>query len=932
MFLKDISNEIIRTHGNNLARIAIIFPNKRASLWMNDFLLEAAGGKDVFAPQYFSISEFFQKHSDLVLADHIQLVSILHKSYCKITGEKQSLDQFYAWGEILLSDFDNVDKSLADAEDLFRNISDIHEMDTIDYLNDEQKALLERFFNAFTRDHESKIRQKFIALWNHLLDIYTDFKDTLTSQHIAYEGMLYRDVVERISSDDFTLDHYYAIGFNQLLKCEEKLFLCLSGKFSMKNDEASIKTVCPDAKITIIQSLTDDLQTRYIEHWLKENNRIKDDRRTAIVLCDEHLLPSAVYGLPNEAETVNITAGFPLSETQPASYVATLLELLTEGLTKDRLNFRTAYRRNLEGHPMYKYAAEAFKENMSAKDLCSSVSSILSFLEKSISCLAINARKEGLIAVVKKEEEKAEEKAKEKAKQNGNGLMAEAIFRVYNIVNRLKTLHNSGYLDIEPVTLARLFKQILLTMTVPLHGEPAKGIQIMGVLETRNLDFDHILMLSCNEGIMPKGGSDASTIPYAIKKAFELNTSDDRTNIFAYYFYRLLKRCKDVTLVYNASGNETSPGEMSRFLLNLIVNNSDQINRTSLQTDFQSHTKQPQSQSITSSELHDFIESKRHGYLSPTAINKYMGCEKSFYYQYYRNLREEKDEEDEMDAETFGSFFHSAAEDFYTKFIGKTITKDMLERYVKKPALLEPHINKALDETRKKVYGDNVPFETSGMELLLKSVVRKNLERLLKNDMKFCPFTIVSLESKHYKKFSVDTAEGNISLSIGGIVDRLDRITTDDGKEILRVVDYKTGTDHSDIGKKPQKKKDGEDNTTKIVEVADIFNNKILGSGYYRQTCLYSAAISNNSTTNPKHLPVAPALYYIRNKALGSTVKFDPIIKINGEQITDITSIEAEYESELLKVLQQMFSKLTFDIPEDLTTCSKCPYAELCME
>lgn len=872
---------------------------------MNDYLVEAAEGNPVFAPHYYSISEFFQKHSRYTLADHIQLVSILHKSYCRITGEKQTLDQFYAWGEILLADFDNVDKSLADAEQLFHNISNIHIYDSIDYLTEHQKELLEHFFHSFTRNHESVIQQKFIALWNNLLDIYSDFKSQLTSLGLAYEGMLYRDVVENIGYEDFPLEAYYIVGFNQLLKCEEKLLLILSDKLRIQNDEASIHTVNPEAKITIAQSLTDDLQARFIENWLKENNRITAGRKTAIVLCDEHMLPSAVYGLPNNVGPVNITAGFPVTESQPASYISTLLELYTDGISKDGKRFRTSFLRNLQGHPLYKYAIPIAENDVVQQK--SSV--ILSHLEQAITAIAIGTAD---------------------GDSTADQMLHEATFRVHNIITRLKTLSEQDMLDIEPVTLARLYKQIILTATIPFHGEPAKGIQVMGVLETRNLDFDHILMLSCNEGSMPKGESDTSVIPYAIKKAFSLSTSDDRTNIFAYYFYRLLKRCKDVTLVFNASSSDTSPGEMSRFLLNLIVNNSKQINRISLQTDFLSKTAQPRPVEITNEELNSYIEKRKEQGISPSAINTFFRCQKMFYYQYYRNLREENDEEDTMDDAAFGTFFHNAAEDFYHQFVGTTITTSQLEKYIKNPDLLMPHINRALVKTQHELYGENTFIETSGMEHLLKTIVEKNLHRLIVNDQKFCPFSIVSLEQKYYKTYTVDTPFGNATVRVGGAVDRLDMVN-DGTQQIIRVVDYKTGADHSDIGKVPSKQTEKENNT-RILSVADIFNNKISGSNYYRQTCLYSIAISENSVVNPKHLAVAPALYYMRNKAIGvKDDKYDAIIKINGSPLTDISTVKAEYEAELQKVLHQIFTTFTFDVPEDITTCKNCPYAELCM-
>ncbi len=899
MFLKEISKDIIKNNGNNLAKVAVIFPNKRASLWMNENLLEAADGAPVLAPQYFSISDFFQKHSELTLADHILLVSMLHKSYCKVTGENQTLDKFYAWGEILLSDFDNVDKSLADASQLFRNISGLHEMDSIDYLNDEQKELLERFFRSFTRDHETNLQQKFIALWNNLLDIYNDFRRQLMTLGLAYEGMLYRDVVEKASYEDFPLKRYYVIGFNQLLKCEEKLLLILADKVEIRSDEASIKTVNPDAKITIAQSLTDDLQARYIEKWLKENDRIKAGKKTAIVLCDEHLLPSAVYGLGlPEGVNVNITAGFPLAETQPASYIATLLELYTEGLTRDGRNFRSSFRRNLEGHPLHKYVIPSLPLSP-----CQSTASILAALETTIISIARNVNSDKSIST----------------DDYGTVLLSEAVFRVYNIITRLKSLHEENCLDIEPITLARLFKQIMLSATVPFHGEPARGIQIMGVLETRNLDFDHILMLSCNEGKMPQGDSDTSVIPYSLKKAFSLNTSDDRTNIFAYYFFRLLKRCKDVTLVYNASSSDTSPGEQSRFLLNLIVNNSAQINRIALHTNFFSQTLLPRPVEVTDEELAEYIESRKQKGISPSAINTFFRCEKLFYYQYYRNLRENnEDAEDEsLDAAAFGIFFHNTAEEFYGKFKGEIVTADMLKTYISNPELLDPFISLALQKTRDSIYGDGVAIDSGGMEFLLKSIVSNYMKRMLVNDSKFCPFTIVSLENRYFKSYSVDTPIGNVNVRVGGAVDRLDMVN--DGETRLRVVDYKTGTDHL--------------SKVKISSVEEMFDEDKEGSGYFRQACIYSIALSESQEANPKRLPVAPALYYIRNKNVGSKDEiYDPVLQLNGTSLKSIDTIKADFEQHLNEVLHEILNKKTFGVAKDQSVCANCPMAELCME
>ncbi|MCF0203663.1 MAG: PD-(D/E)XK nuclease family protein, partial [Bacteroidaceae bacterium] len=431
------------------------------------------------------------------------------------------------------------------------------------------------------------------------------------------------------------------------------------------------------------------------------------------------------------------------------------------------------------------------------------------------------------------------------------------------------------------------------------------------------LDFDHILMLSCNEGVMPKGSSDTSVIPYNIKKAFALNTSDDRTSIFAYYFYRLLKRCKDITLVYNASGSDTSPGEMSRFLLSLLVNNPEQISRISLQTQFYAHTRQPQPQDKLPEELHDYIERRKEKGVSPSAINTYMRCEKSFYYQYFRRLSEERDEDDTIDAASFGIFFHAAAEEFYRPLIGRQITSAALRHFIDNDRLLDPFIDTALQKTKAELYGERNNIDSGGMELLLKSIVKQYLKRLLKNDALNAPFSVVSLEQDYHTQYTINTPEGEITLNIGGNVDRLDRVTGSTGRDTLRVVDYKTGPDHT---------------KTSIKTVADMFDDKIKGAGYYRQTCLYSLALSNDCQANPDHLPVAPALYYIRNKDVGGDEYHNPMLTLDGQPIDNIATIKAEYEEHLMDVLKEIFNKSTFDVAEDQSVCAYCPFVEMCQK
>ncbi|MCF0120263.1 MAG: PD-(D/E)XK nuclease family protein, partial [Oscillospiraceae bacterium] len=441
--------------------------------------------------------------------------------------------------------------------------------------------------------------------------------------------------------------------------------------------------------------------------------------------------------------------------------------------------------------------------------------------------------------------------------------------------------------------------------------------------ETRNLDFDHLLLLSCNEGIMPKGGSDISVIPYNVKKAFGLNTADDRTNIYAYYFYRLLKRCPDVTLVYNAGSSETSPGEMSRFLLDLIVSVPGQIRRKAIGTYHSSRTKLPQEQEKTAADLERYLSTLRH--LSPTAINLYMRCQKQFYYKYFRGLQEEKDEEDSMDAAAFGSFFHNTAEDFYSKFVGVSLDRAMLQPYIDKPALLEPHINRALEKTKAELYKEGAAsIESGGMEELMKSIVKSYMRRLLRNDQQFAPFTIIGLEQTFYEQISIPNAGAPLkgqTIEIGGAVDRLDLVTDSLGRQTLRVVDYKSGTDKSHV---------------KMADMDDIFSTpdgrtEKDGSDYYRQTILYSLAVSSTRARQGEPAyPVAPALYYIRNGKLGSEEAYDPTLSLGGKPITDVEQLREDFEQRLHSVVHDIFTRETFKTAADPTACSTCPFAGIC--
>ena len=359
-FLRYVAEDIIRKYGTNLSRTAVVFPNKRASLFLNEQLARIAQ-RPIWSPAYITISELFRQQSSLQVADPIKLVCDLHKSFCQETGSDETLDKFYGWGQLLISDFDDIDKNMVDANRVFANLRDIHELDDLSFLTEEQRQLLRHFFSHFTEEHETELKQRFLNLWSHFADIYHDFNQRLAQQGLAYEGALYRSVCDSVCNcstatnitQAFPYDRYLFIGFNLLQKVEQQLFTALQKEGKAKfywdfdqyymqrheagryiaqylqyfpneldnTDEEIYQNFHRPKDIRYIAAPTEHVQARYVSSWLRQHERYQDGRRTAIVLCDESLLPTVIHCLPNETEKVNITTGYPLAQTPIASFI-----------------------------------------------------------------------------------------------------------------------------------------------------------------------------------------------------------------------------------------------------------------------------------------------------------------------------------------------------------------------------------------------------------------------------------------------------------------------------------------------------------------------------------------------------------------------------------------------------------------------------------
>lgn len=518
------------------------------------------------------------------------------------------------------------------------------------------------------------------------------------------------------------------------------------------------------------------------------------------------------------------------------------------------------------------------------------------------------------------------------AKDLNDPLFHESLYRTYTLLNRLQELITSGDLEVDTITLERLIQQLIQTTSIPFHGEPAEGIQVMGVLETRNLDFDHILVLSCNEGKIPKGVNDSSFIPYSLRKAYGLTTVENKVAIFAYYFHSMLQRAHDITLTYNNATEDGQSGEMSRFMLQLMVESQHPIVRKTLIAG-QKPLRPAYDEEPKTEEVMKVLDDVRM--LTPTFLNTYQRCQKQFYYKYVKGLLEPDEiDEDEVDNRIFGNIFHRAAELFYYGFASKSdiqtdekgkqqlirpivITADILDQAMKDKMLVDRLVDQAFREELFKVGNNDYHPKYNGLQLINKEVIASYLRQLISIDRRQTPFTIIGMELVVSDTLNVNTSRGEKQFKIGGFIDRLDAISPISNiSERIRVIDYKTGRAQ----------------TTHPKDIDEMFSATPQAlskhTDYYLQAFLYSMIIKNSKRYNSAQDPVSPGLLFIQN---AGAEDYDPTLKLGREKIEDITPYEEDFMAHLRSLIADIYNPALPLRPTcDKKRCEYCPYAGLC--
>ena len=954
-FLKLVAADLYKHTEGNLAHTAVVFPNKRAGLFFNEYLAQESDSP-IWSPAYVSISELFRSLSPWEVGDPVKLVCELYKIFRRETQSTETLDDFYFWGEMLISDFDDADKNRVDTDKLFSNLQDLRNiMDDYTFIDDEQEEAIRQFFQNFSIERRTALKERFISLWNVLGNIYKGFRESLASQNIAYEGMMYRHVIEHLDVDKLPYEKYVFVGFNVLNKVEHTLFTQLkdAGKavfywdydeFYMKENRQAVtheagefirrnlrdfpsplsgelfKNLSKPKEVHYIASSTENAQARYLPQWIR-NNLTTPEKETAVVLCNEALLQPVLHSLPAEVKHVNITMGFPLSQTPVYSFLIALLELHTHGFNfkSGRYTFQSVvtllkhpYTRQLTGQ------AELLEKELTRNNRFYPLPGELGkdeFLTRLFTPLSGN-----LNLCIRLSETLQQVASIYQANTSGtedtdafNQLYRESLFKAYTTINRFRTLIEEDELTVQSETFRRLLVKVLSATNIPFHGEPAIGMQVMGVLETRNLDFRHLVLLSVNEGQLPKSGGDSSFIPYNLRKAFGMTTIEHKIAVYAYYFYRLLQRAERITLMYNTSSDGLNRGEWSRFMLQFLIEWPHPITRQFLEAGQSPQGTSPITVEKTSDVMRRMqslfdVRANPKAKFSPSALNYYLDCPLKFYYRYVAGLSAPDEVSAEIDSATFGSIFHYAAEHIYKDLTthGKVINKEALETLLRNEVKLQDYVDTAFKKLFFNVPQNEKP-EYNGVQLINSAVIARYLKQLLQNDLRYAPFTFIASEMEVDEPIDIQTPKGVIKSRIGGIIDRMD---SKDGT--LRIVDYKTG---------------GDADTPPHVESLFIPDKK--RSNYVFQTFLYAAIMCRKQPT----MKIAPALLYIHRAA---TETYSPVIQMGEsrkpkEAVEDFSKYEKEYRERLQRLLEEIFNpEKSFTQTEIIEKCTYCDFKALC--
>ncbi len=956
-FLQQIASLFWKAYGPKIARLAFVFPNRRAGLFFKKYLSEAAD-RPLFSPAILTINDLFGQLGDKQPADRIHLLFTLYAKYAARSGTEESFDDFLYWGEMLLNDFDDVDKYMADARMLFRNVTDLRALEQdYSFLTPNQIEAIRQFWSSFSPRMQGDNERQFLEVWEILYDLYTDLRTAIAAEGKGYEGMLFREVAEALKAGaDIALPYekIVFVGLNALSVAEETLLLELQKRgmadfywdyasphvcdpqnrtwyfvernrrlfpsgYSLPEDAAS----GPLIEVTGIPSAVG--QAKYVCSLLEDicgqdGWEEASALRTALVLPDEHLLIPVLNSIPERIRNVNVTMGYPLAGTPVASLMEYILHLQRNVRYKDGmpqfffrevlpvLNHRYinatdpvrigALVRDIVGRNRIWVGFDELAQTPLLRELFTPVDSVDAFMAYLIRVLEALSRFIGM--------ESSEDGSEEEARLTTRDIEQEFIFHYYTTVNRMRDVMREASVEMRIETCFRLVKRATDSITIPFRGEPLAGLQIMGVLETRALDFDRLIILSVNEGIFPSHHTVGSFIPYNLRRGFGLPTYEHQDSVWAYHFYRLLHRTNHVNLLYDTRSGGMQTGEVSRYIHQLRYHyNVPLQDKLVVYNVASSHT--PPVEVRKTEEVMRKLEAFRRGgsrALSASTLNTYLDCPLKFYFSVVEKVQEEEEVSETLESSTFGSILHKVLEVLYQPLCGHVVTADLLKRIRQDKEQMTRVIREAFAEL---FFRNTKAVPLTGQRFLEGEMIRKYAVKVFERDGRLTPFTYRESEKRISALFPL--TDGT-EVQLKGFIDRIDEV---DG--VLRLVDYKSGK-----------------GSTMFTTVESLFDKEAKDRAKaVMQVFMYGWMYSRLPEGNAK--PVQPVIYYMRTLFEQA---FDPVIyqsvaRGQSTPVTDFAMYAADYERALQGCLDELFDpSIPFVQTTEEKVCGWCPFAAIC--
>ena len=940
-FLKETAQQLLDS-GRDLKDLRVVLPNRRAGLFFTKYVGELIQ-QPVWMPEVVTIEQLVYQLAGKTPTDDLTLVFELYEEYRSLQKEAEPFDRFYHWGELILKDFNDLDQFLAPVKQVYAHLAEIKEFESdLSFLTEEQWALIAQFWKAFERQNETE-KERFLKFRQILGSLYEGFQERLQTSGMAYGGQLYRQVAsttEAIVKPDKQL---IFIGFNAFTLAEEKIITHFIAAFGAeifwdvdayylddKLQEAGLffRDYIKDPVLgkTFPERIPDEIkkkgsqihthsiplktnQANLVGKLLEQVGSNEPLEETVIILPDEQLLFPVLHQLPEVITKLNVTMGYPMRNAPIYAFLDAVLDLQRHSKLKEgRVTFYHKPVLDLLAYSYLQAADSAWASQAAQKiqtenwvdvpeELISKENTLFGLVFKKVSGDSLIGY---LIEIIEHLAKELQEDLTQKS----------YLFQAFKQLNRVKEIFaSSGSKGLKVEFLLSLFRKLFRDLKLPFEGEPLQGLQVMGVLESRNLDFRRVIICDVNEGSFPPGGGIQSMIPLNLRKAFRLPVQEQNDAIYAYTFYRLLHRAEEVHLIYTTAGEQGKASEMSRFIQQMRVE-LPIAKPESVLVPVDLSPNQPITLAKTPAMLASLARySKPVGQgeaekkFSASALNMYLDCRLRFYLRYVAELKEKEEVVTTIDPMTFGTLLHKGIELLYEIPEGEEF-RDIDGHEIDR---LLPQVPKAVDQAFRKLYN-----KEEGEELLLtgqlqiaRQVLTKYIEAVLAYDQRNGDFRVIGLEEEQLAHLSIETEEGPKEVALAGVIDRMDIKDS-----IVRLLDYKTGKD-----------------TKKISSIASLFDREDKKRNKAAmQTFLYAFFYKYQNPEN--QLPLKPGIINIKEIY---SPDFNPYLQLDKSEVADYREFAEEYEQGLRGLLEEIVNPLVpFDQTEDKKKCEFCAYKELC--